>query len=218
MINPWLDSAVLGIHILAAISWVGGMIFVAFIVGTYVRRHFSPAERTPLMADIGKRFSYLGWSAILVLVVTGIYNAIRFLGSWDALWQTTFGHILLAKSGLVGVMILLSIVHDFFLVLIPSSGSSCDDPRAAPALGDDTSEGQRSQWILHLGHASATWAGCCARANQSQCPPLSPHRLLAPAGQRPPRRQRQRRLLLRQRCQRAPLSSARCIGCAAGPS
>ncbi len=115
MINPWLDSAVLWIHILAAISWVGGMIFVAFIVGPYVRHHFPPAERTPLMADIGKRFSYLGWSAILVLVVTGVYNAIRFLGSWDALWQTTFGHILLVKIGLVGVMILLSIVHDFFL-------------------------------------------------------------------------------------------------------
>ena len=115
MINPWLDSLVLWIHILAAISWVGGMVFVAFIVGPYVRRHFPPAERIPLMAEIGKRFSYLGWSAILVLVVTGVYNAIRFLGSWDALWQTTFGHILLVKIGLVGVMILLSITHDFFL-------------------------------------------------------------------------------------------------------
>ena len=30
MINPWLDTIVLWIHILAAISWVGGMSFVAF--------------------------------------------------------------------------------------------------------------------------------------------------------------------------------------------
>ncbi len=115
MINPWLDSIILWIHILAAISWVGGMIFVAFIVAPYVRRAFPPAERTPLMAEIGKRFSYLGWSAIAVLIATGIYNTVRFLHSWNALLTTNFGHILLAKLSLVGVMILLSIAHDFFL-------------------------------------------------------------------------------------------------------
>jgi uncharacterized membrane protein len=115
MINPWLDTLVLWIHILAAISWVGGMIFVAFIVGPYVRRTFPPEERTPLMAAVGKRFSFLGWCAIFTLVCTGIYNAVRFLRTWDALLNTTFGHILLVKIGLVAVMIGLSITHDFFL-------------------------------------------------------------------------------------------------------
>ena len=115
MINPWLDTVVLWIHILAAISWVGGMIFVAFIVGPYVRRAFPPEVRIPLMAAVGKRFSYLGWSAIFTLVCTGIYNAVRFLRSWDALLDTNFGHILLVKMALVAVMIGLSIAHDFFL-------------------------------------------------------------------------------------------------------
>ncbi|HLV97151.1 MAG TPA: DUF4149 domain-containing protein [Ktedonobacterales bacterium] len=115
MINPWLDTIVLWIHILAAIAWVGGMIFVAFILGPYVRRTVSPAERTPLMAAVGKRFSVLGWSAIFTLICTGIYNAVRFLGSWDTFWGTTFGHILLVKIGLVALMISLSIAHDFFL-------------------------------------------------------------------------------------------------------
>lgn len=115
MINPWLDTIVLWIHILAAISWVGGMIFVAFILGPYVRRTVSPEERIPMMAAVGKRFSYLGWSAIFTLVCTGIYNAARFLSSWDALLQTTFGHLLLIKISLVTLMIGLSIVHDFFL-------------------------------------------------------------------------------------------------------
>ena len=115
MINPWLDTIVLWIHILAAISWVGGMLFVAFIVGPYVRRALPPADRIPLMAAVGKRFSYLGWSAIFTLVCTGIYNAVRFLRSWDALLNTTFGHILLVKLALVALMIGLSITHDFFL-------------------------------------------------------------------------------------------------------
>ncbi len=115
MINPWLDTLVLWIHILAAVSWVGGMIFVAFIIGPYVRRTFPPAERTPLMAAVGQRFSYLGWSAIFTLIATGIYNAVRFLRTWENLLHTEFGHILLAKIGLVAVMIVLSITHDFFL-------------------------------------------------------------------------------------------------------
>ena len=115
MIEPWLDTLVLWIHILAAICWVGGMVFVAFILGPYVRRAFPPEARTPLMAAVGKRFSILGWSAIFTLVCTGIYNAVRFVGSWEALFNATFGHILLVKIGLVGVMIGLSIAHDFFL-------------------------------------------------------------------------------------------------------
>jgi uncharacterized membrane protein len=115
MILPWLDTLVLWVHILAAISWVGGMIFVAFILGPYVRRAFPPEQRSPLMAAVGKRFSMLGWSAIFTLVCTGIYNAVRFLGSWDALFGTLFGHILLVKIALVGVMIVLSIIHNFFL-------------------------------------------------------------------------------------------------------
>jgi putative copper export protein len=40
---------------------------------------------------------------------------VRFLGSWDALFGTTFGHLLLVKITLVMVMIGLSIAHDFFL-------------------------------------------------------------------------------------------------------
>jgi putative copper export protein len=40
---------------------------------------------------------------------------VRFLRSWDALLDTTFGHILLVKLALVAVMIGLSIAHDFFL-------------------------------------------------------------------------------------------------------
>jgi uncharacterized membrane protein len=115
MINPWLDTIVLWIHILAAISWVGGMIFVAFILGPYVRRAVPPESRTALMAAVGKRFSVLGWSAIITLVCTGIYNAARFSGSWDVLFSTTFGHLLLVKIALVTVMIGLSIAHDFFL-------------------------------------------------------------------------------------------------------
>jgi len=115
MIIPWLDTLVLWLHILAAIVWIGGMIFVVGVVGPYVRKTFPPAERAPLMAAIGKRFSALSWIAIVTLVVTGIYNAVRFVRSWDVLLQTTFGHILLLKIILVAAMMSLSVAHDFFL-------------------------------------------------------------------------------------------------------
>jgi putative copper export protein len=115
MINPWLDTIVLWIHILAAVSWVGGMLFVAAILGPYVRSTIPPEDRAQVMAAVGKRFSLLGWSAIFALISTGIYNAARFLGSWPALFGTNFGHILLVKILLVAVMIGLSFLHDFVL-------------------------------------------------------------------------------------------------------
>ncbi|GEM_PF-158230 len=115
MIIPWLDTLVLWIHILAAITWIGGMIFMVGIVGPYVRKTFPPEERAPLMAAIGQRFGLLSWGAIFTLIVTGIYNAVRFVRTWDVLLNTTFGHILLVKIALVAVMTGLSVTHDFFL-------------------------------------------------------------------------------------------------------
>lgn len=176
MINPWLDTLVLWIHILAAISWVGGMIFVAVIVGPYVRRTFPPEERTPLMAAVGKRFSILGWCAIFTLVCTGIYNAVRFLRSWDALFTTNFGHILLVKIGLVAVMIGLSAAHDFFLgprqrdlgrwarQNRPASEANALAPAVPTAAG--TSSGGRQE-NLSLHGSSLLWSRLlpCRRCN-----------------------------------------------------
>jgi copper transport protein len=52
------------------------------------------------------RFSRLALASVTVLVVTGVYQSWRGLGSWDALTSTSYGRLLLAK--LVAVLVLLA--------------------------------------------------------------------------------------------------------------
>jgi uncharacterized membrane protein len=108
------------IHVLAAMAWLGGMLFLG-LVGAPVLRSIEPPElRQRLFRDLGMRFRSVGWWAIGILVVTGVAN-LHFRGwlTWDsalgsaAFWKTTTGHALAVKLLAVGTMITISAVHDF---------------------------------------------------------------------------------------------------------
>ncbi|MGD9893801.1 MAG: DUF4149 domain-containing protein [Dehalococcoidia bacterium] len=106
-------------HIIAAIIWIGGMLFLPLVLVPIVRRE-EPRVRAALMSTVGHRFRTVGWIAIAALLVTGVWN----LHNRDTPWSTvlsadlfsgTWGHILAAKLGLVAVLLILSIFHDFVL-------------------------------------------------------------------------------------------------------
>lgn len=109
------------LHVLAAVTWLGGMLFVALVLVPVVRRLPDPALRARLFHAVGVRFRAVGWIALGLLVLTGLGN----------LWERPY---LLGvprfhwKLGLVVVALGLSVLHDF--VLGPRAGA----PGAAPAL------------------------------------------------------------------------------------
>ncbi|MEU6094130.1 copper resistance protein CopC [Streptomyces sp. NPDC047079] len=90
-----MTSAVL--HLLAMAVWLGGL--AALLTALY---------RTPedLPARAVARFSRLAFTAVAVLVATGVYQSWRGLGSLDALTSTAYGRLLTAK--LVAVLFLLT--------------------------------------------------------------------------------------------------------------
>lgn len=105
------------IHVLAAMMWIGGMLFLG-LVGAPVLRVVEPPEmRQRLFRDIGLRFRGAGWTAIGVLVVTGLAN-LHFRG-WDramgsaGFWTTPAGHALAWKLVSVVVMLAIQSFHDF---------------------------------------------------------------------------------------------------------
>lgn len=108
------------IHVLAAMLWLGGMFFLG-IVGAPLLRSIEPAElRQRLFQAIGERFRAVGWWAIAVLIITGVFN-LHYRGwlHWDgvlgsaAFWRTGTGRALAAKLGAVTVMIAVAAFHDF---------------------------------------------------------------------------------------------------------
>ena len=112
------------VHVAAALTWIGGMLFVALVLVPITRRLDEPTLRRRLMHDTGVRFRTVGWVAIGVLVVSGLVNV------WlrpELLTLTRFW----VKVGLVGLAIVLSGLHDF--VLGPRAGRPDASPSMRPA-------------------------------------------------------------------------------------
>lgn len=106
------------IHVIAAVFWLGGMLFLAS-VGAPVLRKVDPELRAKLFLDLGRQFRWVSWIAIVTLLVTGLTN-LHFRGLLDwrllgnpAFWGTTQGGLLAWKLLLVFVMVGIAAIHDF---------------------------------------------------------------------------------------------------------
>jgi putative copper export protein len=102
------------LHILAAATWVGGIIFLVAVVVPALRR----APNSDLLRQTVLRFRTVGWIAFGVLLLTGLYNLhARGIG-WTELTDPAFratssGKALLIKLACFAVVVLLSAIHDF---------------------------------------------------------------------------------------------------------
>lgn len=106
---------VLWVHLLAVIAWVGGMIFLTLILVPVERGIKDQKLRYEILNKVGRRFKYLGWGCIVILLITGTFSAIQKIGSSDVLFHTGYGKTFLLKLFLVSIIIILSAIHDFYL-------------------------------------------------------------------------------------------------------
>jgi len=109
------------VHVLAAMTWIGGMLFIALVLVPTARTLGDATIRARLVRDSGRRFRAVAWTALAVLVVTGLLN----LWLYPVLLTSPRFH---AKLGLVGLALILSAFHDF--VLGPRAGLPDADPSA----------------------------------------------------------------------------------------
>jgi putative copper export protein len=109
------------VHVLSAIVWVGGMLFIALVLVPTARALGDAATRARLIRESGQRFRTVAWTALAVLVLTGVMN----LWFQPGLLESPRFH---GKIGLVGLALLLGAAHDF--VLGPRAGLPGADPSA----------------------------------------------------------------------------------------
>ncbi len=107
-------SVVLSLHLLAAVAWIGGMVFLSIVLVPVLRREGGLAgERQELFQGVARRFRVLVWVSVAVLILTG---PILLSGRTDKLSESGGWLALLkAKLSLVGLLILLTAAHDFWL-------------------------------------------------------------------------------------------------------
>lgn len=112
--------ATVAVHVLAAVIWLGGMLFFG-LAAPVLRRVEDDGVRAGLFEALGRRFRVVGWTCLALLVVTGV-EQLRFRGWWgSAFWRPTEllrssqGVELLAKLSLATGMIGVQALHDFWL-------------------------------------------------------------------------------------------------------
>lgn len=98
---PWL-------HLLAAVVWLGGLLFQSHVLFPQLKK----GGGNQLAARAIRSFRPLAWSALALLVLTGLYNLTR-LPPLDLLFRSSAGPLLALKVILVLVAIPLAAHRDF---------------------------------------------------------------------------------------------------------
>lgn len=112
LVSVWL-------HILAAITWIGGMAFLVLVVVPWLRRG-GRAQAGALFRETGPRFRDVGWTCFGILVVTGTFNlwmrGVRLSDFTRAEWLASpFGKTIVAKLSLFALALVVSAYHDFVI-------------------------------------------------------------------------------------------------------
>jgi len=101
------------LHLLAAIAWIGGMVFLSVVLVPILKAKVLVADRGILFRAIAQRFRQVVWTSVALLGLTGL---LLLKGRGLSLlhpsgWPTVFR----VKLTLVALLLLFVLAHDFFV-------------------------------------------------------------------------------------------------------
>jgi uncharacterized membrane protein len=102
------------LHVLSASVWVGGTVALVF-VGVPAVRQLEGEARAVAMRTLGRRWRPIGWSAMAVAILSGLWLTDRHGGFHEAALDTDFDRTVIAKSVLVALLVVGGVLHDFVL-------------------------------------------------------------------------------------------------------
>lgn len=101
-------------HVLAAVLWIGGMLSLATL-SLPVLAHQPPAVQARLLLSTLATYTPLAVAGVVLMALTGPFSATVQLAGWQQMVTTLYGQILLVKIVLVGLLLLTSASHVFWL-------------------------------------------------------------------------------------------------------
>ena len=114
-----LYQAAVFIHVLSAVIWVGGLLFLVMVLVPLSRRdRGAGGAGLTLLRNAAQRFLPVAWGAMALLAITGAYIAWDNWGVRPGSFFTGDGHFLRTlqiKTGLFILVIAFSLFHDFWL-------------------------------------------------------------------------------------------------------
>ncbi|MDO4821594.1 MAG: cytochrome c oxidase assembly protein [Rothia sp. (in: high G+C Gram-positive bacteria)] len=126
----------LGLHLLGVVLWCGGLMVLAFIsrditgkdagTGTLAEEQrgaaSASARRVPLAVAVLRRYSVLALFGFVLVVLSGVVNALVRLNTLGELFTTTYGALVLAKLILTLVLGAFGVIHRLRLIPMMQAG------------------------------------------------------------------------------------------------
>lgn len=137
---------VLWLHLLAAVTWIGGMLFLSVVLVPIFKRKGFAGEHKILFQELAFRFRKFVWASILILLLTGLSLLVTQMSPLTEFDRWPI--VLKVKLVLVVFLIALTAAHDFWigpLVVRIKREAISDTPVAQQFLVT------LSPWIARLG-------------------------------------------------------------------
>ncbi|WP_237199888.1 cytochrome c oxidase assembly protein, partial [Rothia nasimurium] len=126
----------LGLHLLGVVLWCGGLMVLAFIsreitgedagTGTLTEEQrgaaSASARRVPLAVAVLRRYSVLALFGFVLVVLSGVVNALVRLNTLGELFTTTYGVLVLTKLLLTLVLGAFGVIHRLRLIPMMQAG------------------------------------------------------------------------------------------------
>ncbi|MBI2412516.1 MAG: DUF4149 domain-containing protein [Deltaproteobacteria bacterium] len=109
------------LHIISAIFWIGGMLFLVAVVAPYLKTLSDPKDKAKIYQIVGTQYRKWGWVAIITLLITGpvilytLYGLPPSAITDPSLHASSWGRTLVIKLSLVFIIVLSALVHDFWI-------------------------------------------------------------------------------------------------------
>ena len=130
-----LYIASIWIHIVAAVTWLGGSLFLTIVFVPTVTHPDFRETGSALLQRAARRFLWVGWTCFALILLTGLFGLYYRGGlSWVLIssgefWLSTQGHVMAGKLILFGVILTLSALHSFVLSPLAAKAKEQASPR-----------------------------------------------------------------------------------------
>lgn len=101
------------IHLIAAVSWIGGTIFLSLVLAPSYRVLASKPDAGALFRATARRFRLIVWGAVAVLLMTGPLLVVSH--GWPLFDPVRWPSLLATKLSFAGVLLLMTVAHDLVL-------------------------------------------------------------------------------------------------------
>lgn len=120
--DRFLLVSITTVHYLAAAAWIGGVLCLLLVMKN--------VDDLEILAPLSQRFSRLAQISVVILFLAGLGLSIWFVGSWSAIYGTSYGVMVLTKAILLGCLLLLGAAN-YFLVRAIGKGSNDSDTKTS---------------------------------------------------------------------------------------